>query len=192
MDDSKNSVAEEILQRFEQGENLPEMAFKIVFEHLDYFREIREEVTVLEKLITAEKENKLPKLEAFRSNAEILANYYVNAMDEYIDAAYDTKDWITSNSLEDKFKFFIDFCDKKELNPKEEEKVALLEMISEWKAVAGDKIADYILTKKATQNLSHEELNNLVDIALKYNPNCVDALKLKVDYLKMKRLKKRV
>ena len=88
-------------------------------------------------------------------NAEILANYYVNAMDEYIDAAYDTKDWLTSNSLEDKFKFFIDFCDKKELNPKEEEKVALLEMISEWKAVAGDKIADYILTKKATQNLSY-------------------------------------
>ena len=54
MDDSKNSVAEEILQRFEQGENLPEMAFKIVFEHLDYFREIREEVTVLEKLIVKE------------------------------------------------------------------------------------------------------------------------------------------
>lgn len=60
MNDSKNSIAEEIMQRFEKGEELPAMAFSIVFEHLDYFREINEEINILQKIMKAEKENKLP------------------------------------------------------------------------------------------------------------------------------------
>ncbi len=186
MDDSKNSVAEEIMQRLENGETLPSMAFSIVFEHLDYFQEIREDVAVLEKLMTAEKENKLPKLEAFRPNAEILANYYVNAIDNYIDEAYDVKTWLTNNSLEEKFNFLTDFCNVKELNSREEEKEALLETISEWRAVAGDKIADHILMEKATKDLSKKKLLSLVEIALKYNPNCIEALKIKLDCLSKK------
>lgn len=65
----------------------------------------------------------------------------------------------------------------------------MLEIVSEWNELAGNKIADYILYKKETEIISKEDLNNMVDVALKYNPNCVDALKLKIDYLKMKRIK---
>lgn len=188
MNDSKDSVAEEIMQRFEKGETLPPMAFSIVFEHLDYFQKIHEDIAVLQKLMNAEKENKLPKLKAHAPNAEILANYYINAMDNYIDEAYEVKDWIDNNSLEEKFAFLSDFCIANNLDS-EEEKETLYEIISDWRMIAGDKIADYILTKKETDKLSQDETNSLVDIALKYNPNCVEALKLKVDYLKMKRVK---
>ncbi len=176
------------MQRFEQGEDLSEMAFKVVFEHLDYFQEIREDVEIIEKLMKAEIENKLPKLEAFRSNAEILANHYINAMDNYLEFAYDVKNWLTDNFLEEKFNFLSKFCDTKGLNS-DKEKESMLEIVSEWNELAGNKIADYILYKKETEIISKEDLNNMVDVALKYNPNCVDALKLKIDYLKMKRIK---
>ncbi len=188
MNDSKDSVAEEIMKRLKKGEVLPPMAFNIVFEHIGYFQKIREDIAIIQQLMIAEKENKLPKLRAFEPNAEILANYYINAIDSYIDKAYDIEDWIDNNSLEEKFSFLSDFCITTNLD-QEEDKESLYATISEWRMIAGDKIIDYILTKKETQKLSQEEINSLVDLALKYNPNCVEALKLKVDYLKMKRIK---
>lgn len=180
----KNSVAEEIMQRFEQRENLPEMAFKVVFEHLDYFQKTRKEIAVLQKLMNAEKENKLPKLEEFRLNAEILANHYIDAMDVYVDDVYDVKNWLTEDLLDKNITFLSDFCIFKNLDSNEEKEI-LHEMISNWRNIAGNKIADYILMKKETENLTQENINDLADIALKYNPDCVDALKLKVDYLNM-------
>lgn len=38
MNDSKDSVAEEIMKRLKKGEVLPPMAFNIVFEHIGYFQ----------------------------------------------------------------------------------------------------------------------------------------------------------
>lgn len=129
----------------------------------------------------AEKDGKLPELRVFEPNIEVLSNYYINVMDSYLDEAYDVKNWVENNSFEDKFTFLSEFCKLKDLNS-EEEKEVLHETISDWRIITGDKIADYILTKKATENLFQEEVNSLVDIALSYNQNCVEALKLKVDY----------
>lgn len=67
MNDSRNSVAEEIMQRFEKGEELPVIAFNLIFEHLDYFQEKREDIAVIQKFMIADKENKLPKLWSFET-----------------------------------------------------------------------------------------------------------------------------
>lgn len=188
MNDSKNSVAEEIIERFEKGESLPAMAFSIVFEHLDYFREIHEEINVLQKIMKAEKENKLPKLRAFEDNAEILANYYIDALDNYIDMASDVSDWISYNLIDKNISFLSEFCLAKGLDSNNE-KETLHEYITDWHILAGDKIADYTLTKKAMENIPRETINEWMELALKYNPDCVAALKFKIDYLKMQRVK---
>lgn len=188
MDDAKNSVAEEIMVRLEKGEDLPAMAFSIVFEHLDYFREIHEEINVLQKIMKAEKENKLPKLRAFEDNAEILANYYIDALDNYIDIASDVSAWLSDNLIDKKIGFLTEFCLAKGLDSNDE-KETLHEYITDWHILAGDKIADYALTKKAIENVHRETINEWMELALKYNPDCVEALKYRIDYLKMQRVK---
>ena len=85
MNDSKDSVAEEIMKRLKKGKCYPQWHFNIVFEHIGYFQNQRRYCNYSTTNDCRKKKNKLPKLRAFEPNAEILANYYINAIDSYID-----------------------------------------------------------------------------------------------------------
>lgn len=180
MKDSQQSIADDFFYKFEQGEELPSGAFQIIFEHFNYDDFSEEALSILQKLMLAEKLGKLPQIIAGYPNNKLLVEYYIKAMDGFIynDKAYI---WVNDEKPQQYISYFRSFSKDSGLYL-DSDKEYLDEQISNWNSKIAEIIAQYTLDKRdyESEGLTVEDFSNWTDMALSYDPNNSTALKLKL------------
>ena len=183
MRDTQRNIADYFISRAEKGEQLPSMAYNIIFENFDYENNSKEIINFLKNLMYQEQSGGLPKLQAFLSNASVLVGYYSEAMDYFVEK--EICDYIEPNVTDDLPEsnciFLNNFFNNMKMNS-EEDKKWLKENISKWRNEIGDFFANNAVRiwEDGSYGYTQDDYLRWCNRALHFNPNNIKALQLKI------------
>ena len=182
--DSIQSIVKDLKEKIINGEELPTMAYNVVFEHLAYENDSINVIEFIKTLMQNEEGERLPKLSAFSENKHILIEMYEKAMDYFFDS--DLSDYMQPQVVYDPPEtnciFLSNFMYKMNINTKEDQEW-LKNKIKEWKHKASEQFATIATNYKNDENVwgyTTEDYLNMANRALFFNPDNTKALQLKV------------
>ena len=179
MAENKETIANELKRRYLQGEKLSKMVYKVIFENFNYKKDSVEIIELLKKMMLQEKNNELPKFDAFLSNAKILEVMYEKAMNQFVEI--EICDYLDENKEVpyDYCKFFYDYC--LEMNANEpDNKECVEETVDNWKKKIADFYTSSLLNMIEHGGYTVEDYLSLCERALNFNPDNLEALKMKI------------